>query len=170
MPGANSTAVSRYAGLAFTLTALLVIAADQLSKFLIRGNMVLGESIPETGFIRIHHVQNTGAAFGLFPDHTLALAIIGFIGAAATIGAFFFSDRLPPLSSRGGKIVLGLILGGITGNLIDRLRLEYVTDFIDVGIWPTFNLADSAVVIGILSLIYLILFPAKGEVSDEQVT
>ena len=170
MPRVNSTAVSRYAGLAFTVTALLVVAADQLSKLLIRNNMVLGESIPETGFIRIHHVQNTGAAFGLFPDHTFALTIIGFIGVAATIVAFFFSDRLPPLSGRGGKIALGMILGGVTGNLIDRLRLEYVTDFIDIGIWPTFNLADPAVIIGVLILIYLILFPAKGRISNGQGT
>jgi len=155
----------------FALTAFGVAAADQASKFLIRSNMAVGESIPENGFIRIHHVQNTGAAFGLFGDHTSALIAVSIFGAIAVIASFFLSQKMPFLGGNGAKVILGLILGGIVGNLVDRLRLGYVTDFIDVGIWPTFNIADSAVVIGILSLIYLILFAAREKkASDGQRT
>jgi len=164
-----STSSRRCSGFIFALTALCVAAADQLSKFLIRSNMAVGESIPENGFIRIHHVQNSGAAFGLFDTHTSILIIISIIGAIAVIASFFLAERMPFLNSTVSKVVLGLILGGIIGNLIDRLRRGYVTDFIDVGIWPTFNLSDSAVVVGILSLIYLILFsPRDKRASDGQ--
>jgi len=159
----------RRSGLIFALTAFCVAAADQLSKLLIRSNVAVGESIPENGFIRIHHVQNTGAAFGLFGDYTSVLIAISITGAIAVIASFFFAERLPFLGGTGAKVVLGLVLGGIAGNLIDRLSFGYVTDFIDVGIWPTFNIADSAVVIGILSLIYLILFsPRDKRASDGQ--
>ena len=159
----------RRPGLIFGLTAVCVIIADQVSKFLIRSNMAIGESIPRDSFVSIHHLQNTGAAFGLFDGHTSVLIGISTLGAIAVIASFFYADKLPFLHGTGAKIVLGLVLGGIIGNLIDRIRLGYVTDFIDVGIWPTFNLADSAVVIGILSLIYLILFGASDkQATDEQ--
>jgi signal peptidase II len=156
-------------GIIFGLTAACIVIADQVSKFLIRSNMAVGESIPRDSFVSIHHLQNTGAAFGLFDDHTSVLIGISTLGAIAVIASFFYTDKLPFLHGTGAKIVLGLVLGGIIGNLIDRIRLGYVTDFIDVGIWPTFNLADSAVVIGILSLIYLILFGASDkQATDEQ--
>ena len=150
-------------GLIFCLTAICVVIADQVSKFLISSNMAIGESIPRNSFISVHHVQNTGAAFGLFDDHTSILIGISIFGAIAVIASFFYSDKMPFLGGTWAKVVLGLVLGGILGNMIDRIYLGYVTDFIDVGIWPTFNLADSAVVIGILSLIHLILFSADDK-------
>ncbi len=145
------------------MTAVCVVIVDQVSKFLIHSNMAIGESIPRDSFVSIHHVRNTGAAFGLFGDHTSVLIGISILGAIAVMVSFFYADRMTFLGGTGPKIVLGLVLGGIIGNMIDRIRLGYVTDFIDVGIWPTFNLADSAVVIGILSLIYLILFGSNSK-------
>lgn len=148
--------------MAFFVTALAVVAADQLSKLWIRTNLAPGESIPDSGFFRLNHIQNSGAAFGLFQDQTFLLTIVGFVGIAIILGAFLFSDRLPPLDNAKSKLALSLILGGTVGNLIDRLSLGYVTDFIDIGIWPSFNAADSAVVIGVIALTYLLLTPTKN--------
>ena len=148
----------------FSLTALLVVAADQLSKIWISNNLDDGQSLPETGFFRLTRSHNTGAAFGIFQDQTLALTIVALVGVVVLLlYALFIYRRFPILANRLGKPALGLVLGGTVGNLIDRLRLGYVTDFIDVGIWPTFNIADSAIVVGVIILAYSFLPVAKAE-------
>jgi len=135
----------------FFLIALLVVAADQLSKIWIRSNLAIGQSLPETGFFRLTHIYNTGAAFGLFHGQSFSLTIVALVGIVILLlYVLIFYRRFPFLVNRLGKSALGLVLGGTTGNLIDRLRFGYVTDFIDVGIWPAFNIADSAVVVGII--------------------
>ena len=132
---------------AFLLTALLVVAADQLSKIWIGSNLARGESLPATGLFRLTHVHNTGAAFGLFPDQSFVLIIVALASIVVLLlFVFLFSRRFPFFDDRLGRLALGLILGGTVGNLIDRLRLGYVTDFVDIGIWPAFNVADSVVV------------------------
>lgn len=144
----------------FFLTALLVVVADQLSKWGIRENLAVGESIPEAGFFQLTHVQNTGAAFGLFQDHSFGLAIVAIVGIALLlIYALFVYRRYPSLDNRLSRAALGLILGGTMGNLIDRLTTDfhYVTDFISIGIWPAFNIADSAVVVGAILFAYSLL-------------
>ena len=158
---------------AFLVTALLVVIADQLSKLWIRSNLALGESLPETGFFRLTHTQNTGAAFGLFQDHSLILAIIAIIGSIVILFlAFFMYRRFHILNTLLGKLSLGLILGGTVGNLIDRLRCGgYVTDFIDFSFWPAFNIADSSVVVGAFLLAYLLIrFAKHSEHSDGKST
>ena len=155
----------------FLVTALLVVIADQLSKLWIRSNLTLGESIPETGFFRLTHIRNTGAAFGLFQDHSLTLAIIAIIGSVVILFlVFFMSHRFYILNTTLGKLSLGLILGGAVGNLIDRLRYGgNVTDFIDFSFWPAFNIADSSVVVGAFLLAYLFIrFARHIESSDGQ--
>ncbi len=154
----------------FFLTASVVVSTDQLSKLWIRSNLTLGESLPETGFLRLTHVRNTGAAFGLFQDQSLLLIIAAIIGIAILLFlAIFMYRRFPFLDTMPGRLSLGLILGGTVGNLIDRLSSGYVTDFIDVGIWPAFNAADSAVVVGAILLAYsLIHLDKSGEHSDGQ--
>jgi len=138
------------------------VVADQLSKTWIRSNLVVGQSLPEAGFFRITHVQNTGAAFGLFPDQAFTLTIVSLVSLLALlVYALFIHHRLPFPHSRLGWFTLGLVLGGIVGNLTDRLRSGYVTDFIDVGIWPAFNLADSALVVGVIILAYSLLSLAR---------
>ncbi len=142
----------------FSLVALLVLLADQLSKIWIRANLHTGQTLFDIGFLRITNIHNTGAAFGLFPDQSLFLTIIAFIGIPAVLSCAFLSHRcLPFLNNMLGKTALGLVLGGTIGNLIDRLRFGYVTDFIDFRIWPTFNIADSAVTIGIIIVAYSLL-------------
>jgi len=97
------------------------------------------------------HIYNTGAAFGLFHGQSFSLTIVALVGIVILLlYVLIFYRRFPFLVNRLGKSALGLVLGGTTGNLIDRLRFGYVTDFIDVGIWPAFNIADSAVVVGII--------------------
>jgi len=135
----------------FFFIALLIVASDQLSKIWIRSNLALGQSLPETGFFRLTHVHNTGAAFGLFHGQSFPLTIVALVGVAALlVYALFIYRRFPFLDNMLGRSALGLILGGTVGNLIDRLYFGYVTDFIDIGIWPAFNIADSAIVVGII--------------------
>ncbi len=142
----------------FSLIALLVIAADQLSKQWIMSRLDLGQSLPRTGLFRLTRIHNTGAAFGLFQDQAFYLTIVALTGIIALlVFVFFFYRRFPFLDDRLGKPALGLVLGGTAGNLIDRLRLGYVTDFIDIGIWPAFNIADSAIVIGVIVIAYSFL-------------
>lgn len=130
-----------------------VLAADQLSKQLVHRYMALGESVPAEGFLRLTYVTNTGGAFGLFTDQTLFLTGASFVG----IGVLLLFYRTHPWPGRLVRLSLGLLLGGAVGNLIDRLRSGEVIDFIDVGWWPVFNLADSSIVLGITLLIGLFL-------------
>ena len=147
----------------FPLTALLVVVADQLSKLWIRSNLGIGESLFEVGFFRVVRVHNSGAAFGLFQGQSFLLTIIALVGVAALLlYAFFFHHKFPFLDNRLGKLALGLVLGGTVGNLIDRIRLGYITDFIDFNFWPAFNIADSAIVIGVILLAYSLLCLARA--------
>ena len=156
----------RWRSVVFSLIGLLVLVADQLSKIWIRTNLLEGHYLFQVGFFRIIHIHNTGAAFGLFRDQSLALTIVAIIAITIILVYTFVGYRhLPWLDSKLGKVALGLILGGTVGNLIDRLRFGYVTDFIDFGFWPAFNIADSAVTIGVIIIAYCILRlaqPAKS--------
>ncbi len=150
----------------FFLTALLVVVADQLSKIWVRFYPE-GHAVFEVGFLRIIHLHNTGAAFGLFQGQSLLLTVVAIIGVIAILAyALLFSRRFPFFENRLGKPVLGLVLGGTVGNLVDRLRLGYVTDFIDVGVWPTFNIADSAITVGVILLAYSLLSLSRAKKSD----
>ena len=153
----------------FSLTALLIVVADQLSKEWIRSNLAVGQSLPETGIVRLTHIRNTGAAFGLFQDQAFALTIIALIGVAILLlYGLFLCRRFPFLSSRLSMTAIGLILGGTVGNLIDRVRFGYVTDFIDFGFWPSFNVADSAVTIGVILLACFFIHLARAEAKAEK--
>lgn len=142
--------------------ALLVAAADQLSKAWIKSILAIGQSLPETGFFRLAHTTNTGAAFGIFHGQNLPLAIIAATGIVLILlYVFVFYQRYPVLGSNWSWAALGLILGGTAGNLIDRIVQGYVTDFISVGPWPNFNIADSSTVVGVIILAITLLLLAK---------
>ncbi len=148
----------------FFLVALLILVADQLSKTWVRADVRAGQSLFDLGFLQITNIHNTGAAFGIFPHLAPLLAIAAFIGIPVVLACAFLSPRyLPFLDSMRGKVALGLILGGTIGNLADRLRFGYVTDFIDFRIWPTFNLADSAITIGVITVAYCIMRSARAQ-------
>jgi len=142
----------------FLLIALLIIALDQVSKIFIKANMTPEQSIPGEGFFRITYSTNEGMVFGLFANQTFLITLTAIVGIAAII----IYSRYPIFNQVLVRVALGLMLGGAVGNLIDRIRLGEVIDFIDVGAWPVFNLADSAVVVGVVLIIYYFLF-GKGK-------
>jgi len=153
----------KWRNVVFLLIVLLIVAADQLSKIWIR-SYPEGQAIFETGFFRVIHTHNTGAAFGLFQGHSFALTVVALVTIAVILlYALLVYRRFPILDNRLGKSALGLVLGGAVGNLIDRLRFGYVTDFIDFGVWPAFNIADSAVTVGVIMLAYSLLPLARAE-------
>lgn len=151
----------------FSLIVILVVVGDQLSKAWIRSNLAVGQSLPAGGFFRLTHIQNTGAAFGLFQGHSFPLTIASFVGIVVLlVYVFFVCRRFPLLNNMLTRAALGAVLGGTIGNLIDRLNFGYVTDFIGVGIWPPFNVADASITTGAVvfagCLIYL-LFSQRQE-------
>lgn len=147
--------------LVFFIITLVVLAADQLSKLWIR-SYPGQQPIYEAGFFRIIHIRNTGAAFGLLQDQFLLLTITAFIGIILVLlFVFYFSRHYPSMDSRAGRLTLGLVLGGTMGNLMDRLRFGSVTDFISVGFWPVFNIADSAVMVGVILFAYFFLISSR---------
>ena len=139
---------------------LLVVAADQLTKWWVTSNLAYGQVIWDVGFLRIINVQNTGAAFGIFQGFNLVFVVVYFIVLVVIVTVIaryhhhpYFVKSLMP------RLIAGLILGGMTGNLIDRIRFGHVTDFVDFKIWPAFNVADSALTLSIiLSCVYLIFY------------
>ena len=134
-----------------------IVTSDQVTKHLVRSNLSLGESFPESWPVRFTYVENTGSAFGLFTDQTIFL-----IGASAVaIAIMLYLFRRVGSSSLLLRTSLALQLGGGSSNLVDRIRFGSVTDFVDLRVWPIFNIADSSVVIGIVILGYAILFMDK---------
>jgi signal peptidase II len=145
-------------GSLFLWVSLPVIAIDQLTKYIVKTNLTLGHSIPESGFFHFTYVQNTGAAFSIFRDHTYLLSIFSVIGIVLLlIIVFYMSARVGFLRSLPAKVSLGLIMGGTVGNLIDRLSYGYVIDFIDFDFFATFNVADAGISVGavLLAITYI---------------
>ena len=143
------------------ITAAVVVTTDQLSKNWIR--TYTGEfPIFEIGIFRIIDVQNTGSSFGLFQGQNFILTIVAFVGIVLILGiGVVITLRYPLIDTWYTKFILGLILGGTIGNLIDRMARGYVTDFIDVGPWPTFNVADSSMVCGVILLALFFFFSKR---------
>jgi signal peptidase II len=151
----------------FPLAAATSVVLDQLTKLWVKNAITLNGSWPETGFFRITHVENTGAAFGIFQDSRLILSIISSIGAIFILYiAIWFSRRFTFLRWKTSMLALGLMLGGTIGNLIDRAFIGHVTDFIKVGPWPDFNIADSSLVVGGILLAFNFIRAAGAESRD----
>ncbi len=138
--------------------AALVLALDQLTKFVVLQTLARHQSWPIDGFFRFTHVYNTGSAFGLFQDQNLVLLVVSVIGIVV-LGFIYGSQEQP---GRLMRVSIALMLGGAAGNLLDRAILGHVTDFIDVGPWPVFNLADSAIVTGLIALAWLLAIRREG--------
>jgi signal peptidase II len=136
--------------------AVAVVAADQATKALVRANVRIGSSDGVFPGVELVHVHNRGVAFGLFAEGGLLLVVVG-VAAVTALLVFFATHSRRPLV----WLPTGLLLGGAAGNLIDRLRQGYVTDFIHLPLWPSFNLADSCITIGVLSLLYVLEGPPR---------
>jgi signal peptidase II len=148
----------------FILVALTVISADQLSKIWIKSSLLPGQAIFDIGFFRLFHVYNSGAAFGIFPNSTGVLTYISALGVVLILLCAFLATRyFQVIDNVKGMVALGLVLGGTIGNLVERIGQGYVTDFLDFKVWPTFNIADSAVTVGALILAYILLRHAIAE-------
>jgi signal peptidase II len=140
-------------------TAAAVYAVDRLTKAWIVANVDLGEQIRIAGdLVQIWHTENEGAAFGLLQGGGLVFILVGL----ATLAAIGWAHGTGRVRGATAAVLLGLVLGGTLGNLTDRLADGSVPDFISVGLgnlrWPTFNVADASVVIGILGLVLLLSF------------
>jgi signal peptidase II len=140
--------------------AATVIVADQLTKAWLVSVLAPGESTPVVGdYLRLVHSQNSGALFGLFRESAILFGLASIVVIGLIVAYHARSGR-----SRYMSVALGLLLGGAIGNLIDRLRLGYVVDFVDAGIgtfrWYTFNVADAAISFAILFLIAAALRPS----------
>ncbi len=156
------------------LIAVLVVGLDRFSKWLVASNITLHDSIVVLpGFFRVTHVQNSGAAFGLFAESSsewkVAILILFSILALAVVSALLWKNSHSMTTTGVG---LALILGGAVGNLWDRLLNGHVVDFLDFYVgsyhWPAFNVADSAIVIGAMLLVAEILF-AKSPAEQKAV-
>jgi signal peptidase II len=162
-------------------TAGLVVLLDQLSKRWIERNVPLYESLVPfpalEDFFTITHFTNTGAAFGLFRDQNILFVAI----AAVVLLSVFVYSRYLPHDKLLVQVALGLQLGGAVGNMIDRVRLGHVTDFLYFRRlpvinqpWPAFNVADMAIVAGVILLAYFMLtykepqLQAAPGVADDQ--
>lgn len=142
--------------------AAVIFAFDQVTKQMIEGWLAYGESWPADGFLRFTHIGNTGTAFSLFQGNSNILSIVALIA----IGLLLWVYRTTGGQSLIIRFALGLQLGGAIGNLTDRLVQGYVTDFFDVGPWPIFNIADSAISVGmVLMLSYFFFFSKRDAVT-----
>lgn len=155
------------------LIALLVVVCDRLSKWLVATHITLHDSIAVLPFFRLTHVQNSGAAFGLFAESAsewkVAILVLFSLLALAVVSALLWKNSHSMTTTGVG---LSLILGGAIGNLWDRLLTGNVVDFLDFYLgsyhWPAFNIADSAIVIGALLLVAEILL-AKTPTEEKAV-
>ena len=139
--------------LALGLVAVAAIAADQATKQLVGRQLELGDETAELGPFSIHHVQNSGIAFGFFPTATTFVIALTGLAVAWMLVFFARSGARHPVLPVG----LGLVLGGSVANLVDRVRLGHVTDFLDFTFWPAFNLADIFIVVGVAVLLSAIV-------------
>jgi signal peptidase II len=147
--------------------AVAVLALDQLTKAAVANTMAQGQEEPVLGrLLSLTHRHNTGGAFSLFPSGALPLTVIAAIVVVVLI---VFSRQLVRLSLPL-SLGIALHLGGAAGNLIDRARQGYVTDFIDFHFWPVFNIADIGITVGAALVVYALLFdpalrtaPARAE-------
>ncbi len=144
-------------------TAAVLFLADQLSKQIVVANLAFGERIDVIGeYAQLWHVRNTGAAFSILPGATWIFIPVTVVA----IGMVAYFHRT--LRGRGTwlQVVLGAVLAGALGNLVDRIRLGYVVDFVSLGVgetrFPTFNVADSAVVLGIGALVAYLTFAERA--------
>ncbi len=133
----------QWAGLGAVVLA--AIGADQLTKLIVSSQLALDEALHVVGPFAIHHVQNSGIAFGLFASATPVVTALTAMAVGWMLLFFARSGARHPVL----PVALGLLIGGSTSNLIDRIRLGHVTDFLDLRYWPAFNLADSFIVVGV---------------------
>jgi len=133
--------------------AAAAVGADQLTKHIVSSKLHLDEQVHVVGPFWIHHVQNSGIAFGLLASATPVVIVLTGLAVAWMLWFFARSGARHPIL----PVALGLVIGGSVANLLDRVRIGHVTDFLDFRFWPAFNLADSFIVVGVAVLLVALL-------------
>jgi signal peptidase II len=150
------------------LLAAVVVLADQYSKHLVRTRLPLNTSWSPAPwlapYVRVLHIQNTGAAFGIFKEAGLFFTAVAVV---VTLVIIVYTQRLPA-GHWWMRIALGMQLGGALGNLVDRLTFGTVTDFISVGNFAIFNIADASISLGVALLALMMWFEARAERGQSQ--
>jgi signal peptidase II len=154
----RSLAARRWQWLGLVAIATAALAADQLTKRIVTQHVALDDAVKVVGPFSIHHVQNSGIAFGLFASATPIVTVLTGIAVAWMLVFFARSGSRHPVL----PVALGLLIGGSVSNLLDRIRLGHVTDFLDFRWWPAFNLADSFIVVGV-AILFLTFVSADRE-------
>ncbi len=146
----------------------LIVALDQWTKYLVRTLIPFGETWSPWAWLspyaRLVHWQNTGAAFGMFQGFGLVFTILAFV---VTIGILFYFPRVPR-SEWALRVAMVMMLGGAVGNLIDRLTIGTVTDFVSVGSFAVFNVADASISVGTAILIVAVWISERKEKKQAQ--
>ena len=165
-PGSESGSSPTHASrdrLIFVTTAFAVVLLDQVTKALVISRLPIGGRWPGpdsalSRYFTFTHVSNTGVAFGMFQGKSDVLLLVSLV----VIGALLWYRRQAPEGAVWLNVALGLQVGGAIGNLIDRVRIGHVTDFIDFQFWPVFNVADSAIFLGVVVLGYHMLLEERA--------
>ncbi len=140
------------------LVALAVVAVDQLAKHAVRAGIVQGEERGVLPGVALVNTRNRGVAFGFLPGDPVAVTIVIALALLALLVYFALHTSRPLI-----WLPTGMLLGGALGNVLDRLRAGYVTDFVKLPLgWPPFNLADVSITLGVLILLLIIERPREG--------
>ncbi len=145
--------------LSLAAVAAAAVGADQLTKWIVTRRLELNEEAHVAGPFSLHHVQNSGIAFGFFASATSLVILLTMV---AVVWMLYFFARS---GSRHTvlPVALGLVIGGSVSNLLDRVRLGHVTDFLDFRYWPAFNLADTFIVVGVGVLLLALVSAGDGD-------
>ena len=128
-----------------------VVAADQVTKLLVRNGIERGEEDPIFPAVKLVHVRNEGVAFGIDPGSATLVVVLIALALLALV-LFFARHSARPLM----WLPVGLLIGGALGNIVDRVRDGAVTDFLKIPAWPAFNLADVAITVGVVLLLFVL--------------
>jgi signal peptidase II len=145
--------------------AFSALAADQLTKAIVTSRLDLYDQVHVVGSFSIHHVTNSGIAFGFFSSATPIVILLTSLAVAWMLYFFARSGSRHPIL----PVALGLVIGGSVSNLVDRVRLGHVTDFLDLRYWPAFNLADTFIVVGVAALLLALVISDRNSVRPQRV-
>jgi len=142
----------------YILIGMALVIIDQTIKYMVNTNMILGQSYPLIeDFLYITYVKNTGIAFGLFKNNNIFMIIL--ISVIILIVLYFYNKEKNKVFSL--NIAITLLISGAVGNLVDRIYYGFIVDYIDFTFWPAFNLADSLIVIGSITLAVYLIFQVE---------
>lgn len=151
--------------MAYIITVLITVILDQVTKLMVLANFKLHESRPVIqNIFHFTYVTNRGGAFSLLSRYPIIFKILSI--TLVIVGLIFIGKILK--TSLRLQVCLGLLMGGTIGNLIDRLRFNTVVDFLDFRIWPVFNVADIALVIGVCLLTIIVMMDKKDKIEAEE--